>query len=40
MLDAYEVTDANTGEWGARLSARAGERGYWLALRKDLPEDP
>jgi hypothetical protein len=39
MLDAYEVTDPNTREWVLGLSARAGERGYWLALRKDLPED-
>ncbi|MBB4907003.1 helix-turn-helix domain-containing protein [Actinophytocola algeriensis] len=39
MLDAYEVTDSNTREWVLGLSARAGERGYWLALRKDLPAD-
>jgi transcriptional regulator with XRE-family HTH domain len=39
MLDAYEVTDPNTREWVLGLSARAGERGYWLAIRKDLPED-
>ncbi len=39
MLDAYEVTDANTREWVLGLSERAGERGYWLALRKDLPAD-
>ncbi len=39
LLDAYEVTDANTREWIMGLSARAGERGYWLAIRKDLPED-
>ncbi|OLF05133.1 transcriptional regulator [Actinophytocola xinjiangensis] len=39
LLDAYEVTDANTREWVLGLSARAGERGYWLAIRKDLPED-
>jgi transcriptional regulator with XRE-family HTH domain len=39
LLDAYEVTDANTREWIMGLSARAGERGYWMAIRKDLPED-
>jgi transcriptional regulator with XRE-family HTH domain len=39
MLDAYEVTDPDTREWVLGLSERAGERGYWLALRKDLPED-
>lgn len=39
LLDAYEVTDANTREWLMGLSARAGERGYWLAIRKDLPVD-
>lgn len=39
LLDAYEVTDANTREWILGLSERAGERGYWLAIRNDLPED-
>lgn len=39
MLDAYEMTDQDTREWVLGLSERAGERGYWLALRKDLPED-
>lgn len=39
MLDAYEVTDPNTREWVLGLSERAGERGYWLAIRKDLPDD-
>lgn len=39
MLDAYEVTDPNTREWVLGLSARAGERGYWLAIRQDLPDD-
>ncbi len=39
LIDAYEVTDPNTREWIMGLSARAGERGYWLAIRKDLPED-
>lgn len=39
MLDAYGVTDPNTREWILGLSERAGERGYWLAIRKDLPED-
>lgn len=39
LLDAYEVTDENTREWVMGLSARAGERGYWMAIRKDLPED-
>ncbi|WP_235926099.1 DUF5753 domain-containing protein [Actinokineospora pegani] len=35
----YEVTDSDTREWVLGLSERAGERGYWLALRKDLPAD-
>ncbi|MCT2582367.1 helix-turn-helix domain-containing protein [Actinophytocola gossypii] len=39
LLDAYEVTDANTREWIMGLSERADKRGYWLAIRKDLPED-
>jgi transcriptional regulator with XRE-family HTH domain len=39
LLDAYEVTDANSREWVMGLSERADERGYWLAIRKDLPED-
>ena len=30
MLDAYQVTDPNTREWIMGLSARAGERGYWI----------
>jgi Domain of unknown function (DUF5753) len=39
MLDAYQVTDPDTREWVLGLSERAGERGYWLAIRHDLPED-
>ncbi|GAB3460351.1 helix-turn-helix domain-containing protein [Actinophytocola sediminis] len=39
LLDVYEVSDPNTREWVMGLSARAGERGYWLAIRKDLPVD-
>lgn len=39
LLDVYEVTDANTREWVLGLSERAGERGYWIPIRKDLPED-
>jgi hypothetical protein len=31
------MTDDN--EWVMGLSERADERGYWLAIRKDLPED-
>lgn len=39
MLDAYGVTDPDTREWVLGLSSGAGERGYWLGIRKDLPED-
>ncbi|MFC4854613.1 helix-turn-helix domain-containing protein [Actinophytocola glycyrrhizae] len=39
LLDVYGVTDENTREWVLGLSERAGERGYWIPIRKDLPED-
>ncbi|CCH28578.1 helix-turn-helix transcriptional regulator [Actinosynnema sp. NPDC047251] len=39
LLDAYEVTDLATRLWLADLATTAHERGYWLAIRKDLPED-
>ncbi len=39
LLDVYGVTDANTREWVLGLSERAGERGYWIPIRRDLPED-
>lgn len=39
LLDLYEVRDAELRSWVLDLAATAHERGYWLALRKDLPED-
>lgn len=39
LLDVYNVTDPDVREWIMSLAHRAGERGYWLAIRKDLPED-
>ncbi|MBC6448074.1 helix-turn-helix domain-containing protein [Actinokineospora xionganensis] len=39
LLDAYGVDDDDVREWVLSLAERAGERGYWLAIRKDLPED-
>lgn len=39
LLDVYGVTDDDVREWILSLAERAGERGYWLAIRKDLPED-
>ena len=39
LLDLYEVADANLRGWLLDLAATAHERGYWRAIRKDLPED-
>lgn len=39
LLDAYENTDENLRAWLLDLAGTAHERGYWLAIRKDLPED-
>ena len=39
LLDLYNVTDATLRAWLLDLAATAQERGYWLAIRKDLPED-
>lgn len=39
LLDLYNVTDATHRAWLLDLAATAQERGYWLAIRKDLPED-
>ncbi|MGQ0837142.1 helix-turn-helix domain-containing protein [Actinokineospora sp.] len=39
LLDVYGVSDAGVRDWVHGLAARADERGYWLAIRKDLPED-
>ncbi|WP_285504705.1 helix-turn-helix transcriptional regulator [Actinokineospora sp. NBRC 105648] len=39
LLDVYDVTDPDVREWILGLAARADERGYWLGIRKDLPED-
>ncbi|SFD68843.1 Helix-turn-helix domain-containing protein [Actinopolyspora alba] len=39
LLDTYGVSDTALREWVLELAETAHERGYWLALRKDLPED-
>ncbi|PSL56577.1 helix-turn-helix protein [Saccharothrix carnea] len=39
LLDVYGVTDDNLRTWLLGLAATAHERGYWLSIRKDLPED-
>jgi transcriptional regulator with XRE-family HTH domain len=39
MLDVYGVTDPNIRSWMLDLATRPPERGYWLAIRRDLPED-
>jgi hypothetical protein len=39
LLDLYEVTDTSLRAWLIDLAATAHERGYWRAIRKDLPED-
>lgn len=39
LLDLYQVTDPPTRAWLLGLASTVNERGYWLALRKDLPED-
>ncbi len=39
LLDLYNVTDDSVRVWLLELAATAPERGYWLAIRKDLPED-
>ncbi|HET9256813.1 MAG TPA: DUF5753 domain-containing protein [Pseudonocardiaceae bacterium] len=39
LLDLYRNADAGTRAWLLDLAATAHERGYWRAIRKDLPED-
>jgi transcriptional regulator with XRE-family HTH domain len=39
LLDLYGVTDTSLRAWLLDLTAIARERGYWRAIRKDLPED-
>ncbi|MGH3929017.1 MAG: helix-turn-helix domain-containing protein [Pseudonocardiaceae bacterium] len=39
LLDLYQVTDEGLRTWLLGLAATAYERGYWQAIRKDLPED-
>ncbi|MBP2333923.1 hypothetical protein JOF41_000101 [Saccharothrix coeruleofusca] len=39
LLNVYELTDEAVRAWLLGLAATAHERGYWLAIRKDLPED-
>jgi transcriptional regulator with XRE-family HTH domain len=39
LLDAYKVTEPGSRKWILGLTARVRERGYWHAIRNDLPED-
>ncbi len=39
LLDLYGVTDDKLRAWLLDLATTAHERGYWLAIRKDLPGD-
>jgi transcriptional regulator with XRE-family HTH domain len=39
LLDFYQVADEELRLWVLDLAATADERGYWRAIRKDLPED-
>lgn len=39
LLNLYKVTDTGLRSWLLDLAATAHERGYWRAIRKDLPED-
>ncbi|WP_028922682.1 helix-turn-helix domain-containing protein [Pseudonocardia acaciae] len=39
LLDLYRVEEVDVREWLLDLAATAHERGYWHAIRKDLPED-
>jgi transcriptional regulator with XRE-family HTH domain len=39
LLDLYRVSDPQLRGWLLDLAATAHERGYWHAIRKDLPED-
>jgi transcriptional regulator with XRE-family HTH domain len=39
LLDLYQVTDENLRTWLFELARTAHERGYWRAIRKDLPVD-
>jgi transcriptional regulator with XRE-family HTH domain len=39
LLDLYQVEDDQVRAWLLELAATAHERGYWHAIRKDLPED-
>lgn len=39
LLDLYQSADAGMRAWLLDLAVTAHERGYWRAIRKDLPED-
>lgn len=39
LADAYQVTDNGLRTWLMDLVNTANERGYWMAIRKDLPTD-
>lgn len=39
LLDLYGVEDTDVRTWFLQLAATAAERGYWHAIRRDLPED-
>ncbi|WP_455576169.1 helix-turn-helix domain-containing protein [Actinokineospora sp. 24-640] len=39
LLTVYGVTDKRTRSWVKGLAAKPAERGYWVPIRQDLPED-
>ncbi len=39
LLDLYQVTDPSLRGWLLDLAATASERGYWRAIRNEVPED-
>ena len=39
LLDLYGVDDASLRAWLIDLAETANDRGYWRAIRKDLPHD-
>lgn len=39
ILDLYEIAEGDLRMWVLSLAVTACERGYWRAIRRDLPED-
>jgi transcriptional regulator with XRE-family HTH domain len=39
LIDIYQVTDQKLRGWLLDLAATASERGYWRAIRNEVPED-